>query len=591
MATPLDSTSLILSYSITSEGSEISGEYGLRSLLIRKQVNAISYAKLVFLDGDVTTGEFDLSKTDKLIPGASIKVSLGTGTSTQPVFEGMVVNHNISLQDGVSLLEVECWDKAIAMTTTRNNRFFEKAKDSDAISKIIKEYSGLSAKVDATTVQHEQLVQYQATDWDFVLARAEANGLILIAEDNTLSVTKPTPTQNSSLELEYGVSVLDFDLSMSSYRQLESVKVSAWDIKNQKLTDANGKAAAESSQGNLASKKLASALASKAEIPIPTAITKDEATAFANGLATRAALDRIKGTITLIGWSDITLNSAVTLKGLGPRFNGAAYVTGVQHTFEPGDWRTTLTLGIEATAAAQKYPDLNAAPASGLLPGTTGLQVGLVSKIDSDPENNFRVQVTLPSLTDKKVWARMGHPYASAASGTFFMPEVGDEVVLGFFNDDPRYPVILGSLYSSKNKGKYTPDDKNKTKAITTKSGIVIEMDEDKKVLTLKTPGDNSIVISDDAKGITLKDANGNSITLDSNGIEIKSGKKVVIKDSSGLEISSGAAAKIKGTTGLNLEGQNVTLKAQMAASVQGLTAEVKASTQATIKGAMVMIN
>lgn len=590
MATPLDSESLVLSYSITSEGTEISGEYGLRSLTIRKQVNAISYAKLVFLDGDVTTGEFVLSKTDNLIPGKKIKVSLGTGTSTKPVFEGMVVNHNISLQDGVSLLEIECWDQALKLTTVRRNRFFEKTKDSDAISKIIKE-SGLSANVDGTSVKHEQLVQYQSTDWDFVLARAEANGLIVITEDNKLTVTKPDPSKSSSLELEYGVSLLDFDLSISSYRLLESVKVSAWDVKNQKLESADGKAAAESNQGNLSGKKLASVMGSKAEIPITAPITKDEATAYANGIATRAALDRMKGTITLIGWSDIEVNTSVKFKGLGDRFNGDAYITGVQHVFEPGDWRTILTLGIDATAAAQKYPDLNAPPAGGLLSGAHGMQVGVVSKIDSDPENNLRIQVTVPSLADKKVWARMGHPYASAESGTFFMPEIGDEVILGFFNDDPRYPVVLGSLYSGKNKGKYTPDDKNKTKAIVTKSGIVIEMDEEKKILTLKTPGKNSIIISDEDKGITLEDANGNSIALNDSGIEIKSSKKLVLKDGSGLEISSGAAAKIKGTTGLDLEGQNINVKAQMAASVQGLTAEVKASTQATIKGAMVMIN
>ena len=60
-----------------------------------------------------------------------------------------------------------------------------------------------------------------------------------------------------------------------------------------------------------------------------------------------------------------------------------------------------------------------------------------------------------PSLTTSKamgVWARMAHVYATEDCGFVFYPEVGDEVVLGFFDDDPTYPVILGSLYSSKRK-------------------------------------------------------------------------------------------------------------------------------------------
>ena len=187
----------------------------------------------------------------------------------------------------------------------------------------------------------------------------------------------------------------------------------------------------------------------------------------------------------------------------------------------------------------------------------------------------------------------MAHFYATTGKGSFFLPEVGDEVILGFLNEDPRFPIILGMLYSSKIKAPYTPDDKNKIKAIVTKNDLKIEFNDEDKVLTIQTPGGNQFVLSDKDKSILLKDQNGNKMEMNSAGITLESPKDVVIKATGkiNLEATQGIAAKASGGD-VSIEGLNVQAKAQVAFSAQGsASAELKASGMTTVKGSMVMIN
>ena len=123
-----------------------------------------------------------------------------------------------------------------------------------------------------------------------------------------------------------------------------------------------------------------------------------------------------------------------------------------------------------------------------------------------------------------------------------FRPEPGDEVVVGFVNDDPRQAVILGALYSSKNTlptavGSVTKD--NITKAIVTRKGTVIKfLDNDKPAVHIETPAKNTIVLDDEAQTIRLADQHGNKMTLSKDGITIESAKDVTIKASGNVDIT-----------------------------------------------------
>jgi uncharacterized protein involved in type VI secretion and phage assembly len=78
-----------------------------------------------------------------------------------------------------------------------------------------------------------------------------------------------------------------------------------------------------------------------------------------------------------------------------------------------------------------------------------GLQFGLVTQIENDPDGEFRIQVRLPviDLQSPGIWARVATLDAGQDRGTFFLPEIDDEVIVGFVNDDPRDAVVLGMLH------------------------------------------------------------------------------------------------------------------------------------------------
>ena len=120
--------------------------------------------------------------------------------------------------------------------------------------------------------------------------------------------------------------------------------------------------------------------------------------------------------------------------------------------------------------------------------------------------------------------------------------------------------------------------------------GIIF--DEEKKILTIATPSNNSIEINDDGQHIKLADQHKNEIVMDSGGITLTSAKDITLNAKGGITMD--AASNISGTAkaDISLEGNNVKLQAKMGATVKGnATAELSASGQTTVKGAVIMLN
>jgi uncharacterized protein involved in type VI secretion and phage assembly len=238
--------------------------------------------------------------------------------------------------------------------------------------------------------------------------------------------------------------------------------------------------------------------------------------------------------------------------------------------------------------------NIAAPPASGVTAGVSGLQIGVVMKLDADPEAQYKVQVSVPVMQAETdgVWARLANFYGSNSFGAFFIPEIGDEVILGYFNDDPSHPVILGSLYSSKNKAPYELTADNFTKAIVTKSKLKIEFDDDKKVITVVTPAKNTIVISDDGKSILLQDQTNNKVELNTSGITLDSPKDISITAKGKITLDATSNIEMTSKMDIKQSGLNINSEAKVGFVGKGsATAEVSASGTTTIKGAMVMIN
>ncbi len=586
----------LVTFKVYSDGSAVADKFEFKSITVTKEVNRIGSATLEIIAGNMPQKDIPLSNDDTFKPGKAIKIEAGYESENETIYEGIVISHGLRLpSSGATLLVIECRDYAIKATAGRKNCVFEKKKDSEIISQIAGNYSDLSTSVDATSYQHEEVIQYYATDWDFILSRADVNGLIVISDDKKLSIKKPGVSESAVLTVTFGDDLIDFDGEVVAFDQYNVAQAVAWDPASQAVVTSDGSAPSLNSQGDLSQSDLSGVIALDQFI-LQSGVTAETAPlrSWADALLLKYGLARFHGNLDFQGSAKAKPGCIIEVAGLGNRFNGNVFVGKVVHTISDGDWITTAGLGIDPEFMTERE-NVTAPPASGLLPGIEGLQIGKVTKLDADPAGENRIQIKIPVLNSDPdtVWARLANFYGTAGnSGSFFIPEVDDEVILGFLNNDPRHPVILGSLYSSKNVPPYDLTADNFTKAIVSKNKLVIEMEEDKKEITIKTPGNNQILLSDDQKTIKLSDQNGNTITMSDSGIKIDSCKDVIINAKANIKLTATSNIETKSTSDTKIQGLNVTGTADVGMTMKGsATAEFSASGQTTVKGAMVMIN
>ena len=587
----------LVTFTVKVKGAAIPDTFQVFSIKVEQHLNRISVAQILLLDGSASKETFPISSSDTFLPGNEVTIEAGYNSKNSLIFKGIVTKQSIKVDQGIgSALEVECKDAAVKMTIGRKSASFSKTKDSDVMSKLIGGYSGLSASVTATPDTLAELVQYYSTDWDFMLSRAEVNGMIVSTINDKVSVFKPDANSSPVLTVTYGDDLYSFHAELNSITQLSEVKASAWDPKTQKLISAqasNNLAGA----GNLSSKKLADVVGlAEFELQTSAAEPNSQLTGWAKAQMLKSEYAKITGEVRFQGSSKVVPGSYITVKGVGGRFNGDHLLSGVTHDISAGNWFTHASLGLSPAWFVQEA-DVMAPPAAGLLPGVQGLYNATVKKIYQDPDNEYRILVDLPLFNSNGAgqWARLANFYSTSGAGAFFLPEVDDEVVVGFLNDDPRYPIILGSLYSSGRKpySKLQPNQKNSMKAIVSKSELRILFDDENKVLTIQTPASNEIELDDKNKQISIKDENGNSVVMSSSGISMKSPKSITIEADQNLTLKGKMGVTVQASGGdVNVKGVNIKENASAQYSAQGgATAQVQGGAQLTLKAAMVMIN
>lgn len=579
----------ILSWDIYCNDKKVNDSFRLSSASIRIGLNRIGKATLKFDAGD-TNGKFDETDSDMFKPGKKIRIDMGTSNNKQTLFSGIIISLKLEIVNQEHpQMDVECRDNAFHATLSRRNNVFEKQKDSEILKSMLKEYGNVS--VDSTGETYPSLVQYYCTDWDFALSRANANGLFILSHKGNIAIKKPAINASPVLTVTYGKDLIDFDGTISSGDQYTTTEAIAWNPQQQNTTSATASPPPVNPQGDLSLSALKEG--DKYLIQTDTNLSASALKSWTDGQALKAALARYQGSIEFYGSPEVVPGCIIELAGLGKRFNGNAFIGWVEHTIENNEWITRAGMGVDSANITEE-PDVTAPPASGWVPGIQGIHIGTVKQINEDTEKEFRVLVELPWLHGKKkmLWARLGTPYSGNKTGFFFYPEVNTEVIIGFINNDPACPVILGSLYNPKMQPPYALDGKNNTKAIVTREKMIIEFDEEKKVITLTTPAKNQVVIDDGNKHIKLSDQHKNEILMDKEGIHLSSSKNIQLKAKGSILLDAVNKAEIKAKNDVAVEGLNVKISAKIGATVKGTaTAELSASGQTTVKGAMVMIN
>lgn len=210
-----------------------------------------------------------------------------------------------------------------------------------------------------------------------------------------------------------------------------------------------------------------------------------------------------------------------------------------------------------------------------------GVAVAVVTNI-KDPQGEGRIKVKYPwrDVEDESDWARMITFMAGNEMGGYFLPEVGDEVLVAFENGDIDHPIILGALWSGNMKPpESNSDGKNNLRLIKSRSGhkVILNDENGKETIEIIDKSEKNKIVIDTAK---------NTITIQTDkDIELKAPQGKISLDAQELELKSSANTKIQA-------GANMEIKASANNKVEGgANMDVKAGAILTVQGSLVKIN
>lgn len=567
----------LVTFKVLVDGTELSSVYQVKHISVEKEVNRIPFAQLVFYDGEAASQDFQLSNEELFVPGKNIEIKAGYHNDEATIFKGLVIKHSLKIRENTAALIVECRDEAVKMTIGRRNAYFYESTDSDIIETIVGKYN-LEQEVESTDYTNKELVQFQASDWDFVMTRAQLNGKVCIVDDGKINVLAPDLDQDEIETVAYGATLLSFDSEIDARNQFANITSYGWNPSDQELVETEATDPGFNLNGNLSVSQLSEVIAHEnLELRHGGNLNSTALQQWSNAKAVFQQLSKTRGRVKFQGIEKAKPGTLLKLDGVGDRFNGKVFLSAVRHEIANGNWTVDAEFGINPKWFSETY-DINALPASGILPAINGLQIGVVSQLEDDPDGEDRILVQFPIINNEEqgIWARVSSLDAGENRGAFFRPEVGDEVIVGFINDDPNHAVVLGMLHSSAKPAPIVASDDNHEKGFVTRSEMKLLFDDDKKSVLIETPSGKRLSIDEDAGAITIEDENSNIITIDPDGICLESAADICLKAQGDI----------------NIEGTNVNLKANAEFKAEGSAgAEVSTSAIATFKGSLVQIN
>ena len=366
----------LVTHKVLIEGAELPSVHQIISIVVQNEVNRIPMAQIILSDGEASSRDFKLSNEDLLIPGKKVEIKAGYHNDEETIYKGVIIKHAVKIKDGTSLLIIECKDEAVKLTIGRKSSYFYDTKDSAIFEEIIGKY-GLENTVESTNFSHKELVQYNTSDWDFIVSRAQANGKLCFVENGKITIKKPDLSSASIETVAFGASMLDFDAEMDARNQFAKVSSYTWNAANQELVVIEAKDPSVSLNGNLSSSDLSNVMQlENLELRHGGNVTDTELQDWADAKLLFQQLSKVRGRVKFQGIPAVKPNTIITLEGVGDRFNGKAYVTGVFHQIADGNWTVDVQFGLNPEWFSETY-DIQTPPASGIIPAIKGLHIGL----------------------------------------------------------------------------------------------------------------------------------------------------------------------------------------------------------------------
>jgi Rhs element Vgr protein len=477
------------------------------------------------------------------------------GIVTEVSFENRV--------DGLNVTTVTAHSPTIGMDGAKRNMFYFDQSSSDVIKKVLSEHSITQGQIESTSGMSAYCVQYRETDYDFVMRLATGAGLFAYYNGKEFHVGKASSSGSApviwretlgAFTIGLGTSQPEFNAQVYNYAQASNYAQDTKSVPPKASLSQLSKLSPD------ASKKVykMSGFAETAKVVADARSLDDE--------VQRARSRSMSSMINCVGQSiepKVAIGHCVKVEQMGA-LNNQYWITSVRHVLSGSGMYhnefTCVPLDIAFPASRSR------------LEPATQIQSAIVTD-NNDPEALGRLKVKFPWLeSDETTWLRVSVPHAGDERGWFSMPEVGDEVLVGFEQGDPDHPVVLGSVYNSKAKppGDAINSD-NDVKLFCTRGGSQIMIDDksgsEKLTITTKD-GKNSIVL--DVSGQKIAIESEGDISLKGKNLSLESDMEIKLKAGTNLKIEAGANLEAKATAQYKGEGAMMSLQGQSMVEVKG---------------------
>jgi phage baseplate assembly protein gpV len=528
----------------------------LKDAMVHFELNKISLAKFTFISSKRDKDKQEKLPIDVLIrksedaPPIEIEVKVSFEKKSETLFKGIIKSLDNQEDSEQCIVKIECKDKGYKLTlptkeVENNNQTFE-----DKLTLFTKGLT-LGDNLQGQDWGKEHITHNTSTvPWDYLVGYLDAVGMpVALRNGNFMGVDILKVKKEIAYMAENGINIFTFSGKTDPQKIKTAVTIEAWDIEKQEVQKTKN---TNTQKGPENEHKIK--LAQTVSLPIVEKISK--------ATLERSNIAYINGKVTTFGNLTAKIGDYIGFSKVNPEIDTTdqkerpLLITQETHNIEGGCWRTEYVFGLESekTFTENITPGNNNGHAEvGQSNKINGLQIGVVTQIVEDPNNQFRIKVRMPLLSEKGegVWARLATLNASNEMGSYFIPNIGDEVIVGCLGNNPDAPIVLGSLYSSSKAMPFPIKEENYVRGFVTKEGTKIIMDDEKKSIEISTKKGNVLTISDDLKGLVLEDENKNKITMNDQGITIESCKDLILKAKSnvkidGMQISGNASSTME---------------------------------------------
>ncbi len=495
--------------------------------------------------------------------------------------------------DGLNTVLIHAASSTISMDGAAKNAHYYDKSASDIIGAIVGNYPITVGKIESTKDKFKFDTQYRESDFDYIMRLARGAGMFAYYTGRDFNLT-PANSSNTvdlvwrenlgAFRMGLGTAPVEFKSEVYNYEQKKTYSQDSQSISQQASLSEQSKVSPQASKKIF---KESSFSSSPKTVEDAKALDK---TLENERRRAMGSMIRCRGQSIVPA---VTIGSCIKIEGMD-KLDGQYWVKSVRHIFDdsgkyhntfvctpldiayPGKRETGKDLetgeeSIKATASIENVEEAKRKP-------VLGLHVARVVDLN-DPESLGRIKISYPWLDSQQTaWVRLMVPHAGKDRGWYALPELDDEVLIGYEHGNTDHPVVLGCLYNKENSPmQEAVSSDNDIKMFMTRSGNKIvfnDKDGSEQILISQKEGKNQIVL----------DISGPSISITTEGdISIK-GNNLAVEAQEGITMKASSDVKI--------EGANIEIKAQgNITSEAAANNDIKGNAQVNVKGGMVNLN